>query len=111
MGQRVLAFLRPRSGVAHKMAPRQRLWDYQGVDLQVGGSTTLSFKLDSFLLAQSNENGDRVVYPGDYQIAFSDGTSEATTSLLVTGDVSIVEKIFADTSMFRRGVPTYDIMI
>merc|ERR1712096_567341 len=72
--QRVLAFVRPRSATVQKTAPRQRLWGYMGADLQVGESTVVSFKLDASMLAQSNDVGDRIVYPGEYEVAFSDGS-------------------------------------
>lgn len=90
--QRVLAFLRPRSVTAPKHAPRQRLVGYMGANLGVGESTLLTFQLDAALLAQSNEVGDRVVYPGEYEIAFSDGASEVKSDLRISGEVTIIEK-------------------
>lgn len=97
--QRVMAFARPRSA-SHKKAPRQRLWKYQGADLPAGGSVVLTFQLDAAMLAQSNEDGDRVVYPGQYEIAFSDGSHEVTADLHVTGDVTMVE----DNSKLRNAM-------
>lgn len=102
--QRVLAYLRPRSTSAHATAPRQRLWSYKGAHLQVGDSTTFSFQMDASMLAQSNEIGDRVVYPGEYEVAFSDGVSEAKANLRITGKATTLEK-----SVFRNAKPTKDI--
>merc|ERR1712100_603291 len=104
--QRVLAYLRPRSTSAHAAAPRQRLWSYKGAHLQVGESTTFSFQMDASMLAQSNEIGDRVVYPGQYEVAFSDGVSEATANLRITGKATLLEK-----SVFRNAMPTKEIVI
>jgi len=91
--QRVMAFLRPRSMTAlPKHAPRQRLVGYMGAHLGVGESTILTFQLDAAHLAQSNEAGDRVVYPGEYEIAFSDGASEVKADLRISGEVTLIEK-------------------
>lgn len=89
--QRVLAFVRPRDQPAHQAVPRQRLWGYTGAELSVGESTTLSFVLRASTLAQSNEFGDRVVEPGAYEVAFSEGSYEVRTALRVTGDTQVVE--------------------
>jgi beta-glucosidase-like glycosyl hydrolase len=94
--QRVLAYVRPRSLMIQKTAPKQRLWAYQGVDLRVGESKVLTFALDTSMLAHSNDAGDRVVQPGNYEVAFSDGSYEVKTGLRVTGEVVVFE-----SSVFR----------
>jgi len=104
--QRVLVFARPRSPAASKTTPRQRLLGYMGADLQIGQSTTLSFKLDASLFAESNEVGERIVYPGAYEVAFSDGTSEVTAQLRISGEATVIEK-----SVFRNGMHTSSIVV
>lgn len=104
--QRVLAFLRLRSTPAHKMVARQRLWSYKAVDMKVGESVVLSFTLDASALAQSNEVGDRIVYPAEYEVAFSDGANEVTTGLRITGPATVIEK-----SVFRKAIPSSTMVI
>lgn len=104
--QRVLAFLRLRSTPAHQAVARQRLWSYKAADLKVGESIDLSFTLDSSMLAQSNEVGDRTVYPADYEVAFSDGTNEAKADLSVTGPATVIEQ-----SVFRKVVRSTSIVV
>merc|ERR1712176_657229 len=91
------AFARPKSQkMLQKTAPRQKLWAYQGVNLAVDEKTVLTFTLDAALLAHSNADGDRVVHPGDYEVAFSDGNMEVKANVRVTGDATLVER-----SVFR----------
>merc|ERR1711957_326348 len=104
--QRVLAYARPRFTGTQQTMPRQRLWAYAGTELGVGESTTLSFTLQASMLAHSNDFGDRVVQPGEYEIAFSDGNNEVRVGLQVTGKLALVEK-----SVFRQRAGARDIMI
>jgi len=92
-GQRVLAFVRPRHVVgAPKTAPKQRLIGYSGAQLAVGESTTLTISAQAEALAVSNEVGERVVLPGLYTLALTDGAREVTVGLRVTGVATVVEK-------------------
>eukprot|EP00316_Scyphosphaera_apsteinii_P007887 CAMPEP_0119311614 /NCGR_PEP_ID=MMETSP1333-20130426/23126_1 /TAXON_ID=418940 /ORGANISM="Scyphosphaera apsteinii, Strain RCC1455" /LENGTH=788 /DNA_ID=CAMNT_0007316041 /DNA_START=39 /DNA_END=2405 /DNA_ORIENTATION=- len=91
--QRVLAFLRSRAVQgATASSPRQRLWAYAGTELAAGQTAALRFTLESSMLAQSNALGDRVVQPGEYELAFSDGAREVTQRLLITGGAAVVER-------------------
>lgn len=104
--QRVMAFARPRVSPASRTAPRQRMWAYASADLGVGESTTLSFTLAASMLAHSNEVGERVVHPGDYEVAFSDGASETRTGLRLNGAASVVE-----ASVFRKSTRATEVII
>lgn len=87
--QRVLAFARPREfpvGAKPAATPRQILWSYAGAEVAVGSSTMLSFSLQAADLARSDALGVRHVFPGAYDVVFSDGTAEVTVSLRVTGE-------------------------
>ena len=99
--QRVMAFARPKSveGRDRRGLYQQRLWGYAGAELRVGESQALSFSLSASDLAQSDAAGNRVLLPGLYEIAFSDGASEvkAGSLLRVTGEPTIVE-----ASAFRQ---------
>lgn len=92
--QKVLAFARPKGVAASKgaRAPRQKLFGYAGATLAVGESKTLTFSLGASHLAQSDAAGNRVLLPGNYEIAFSDGANELKASLLtVSGEATVVE--------------------
>merc|ERR1712107_78072 len=103
--QRVLAFARPRFAATHRTMPRQRMWAYAGAELNVGESTVLSFKLEAHMLAHSNELGERVVQPGAYEVAFSDGSTEVPLRTRVVGRTAVVEKsIFRDPQGARAFV-------
>jgi len=95
--QRVLAFARPLFAPTQQTMPRQQLWSYRGAELGVGESTTLSFTLHAAMLAHSNDLGERMVHPGAYDVAFSDGSQEVRVKLRLTGDVTVVEK-----SIFKK---------
>jgi len=92
--QRVLAMVRPVNVENQpKTAPRQRLWAYQGKHLGVGESATLTFTAEAHAIAAlSNEAGERVVLPGEYIVAFTDGVNEVQSRLRVTGSATVVEK-------------------
>jgi len=91
--QRVLAFARPRGAAATRPnAQRQRLWAYQATELAVGESTRLDFTLHASMLAQSDAAGQRLVQPGDYELGFSDGTSELRLELTLAGASVLVEE-------------------
>eukprot|EP00931_Biecheleriopsis_adriatica_P085911 TRINITY_DN60680_c0_g1_i1.p1 TRINITY_DN60680_c0_g1~~TRINITY_DN60680_c0_g1_i1.p1 ORF type:complete len:769 (-),score=153.79 TRINITY_DN60680_c0_g1_i1:74-2380(-) len=102
--QRVLAFARPRLSTSNM--PKQLLWAYAGVDLAVGESSTVSFKLEASMLARSSESGDRIVHPGEYELAFSDGSQELKTSLVVTGS-----QVVAEASAFHHPVVETEVLI
>jgi len=87
--QRVLAFLRPRlvAGAPRTM-PKQRLLGYAGAHLAVGESATLVIDVEAAQLAQSDAAGARVVLPGEYTLAFSDGAHEVPMRFTITGDAA-----------------------
>jgi hypothetical protein len=87
--QRVLVFVRPRVRMFTTM-PVQKLIFFDGVHANVGQSTTLSITVHASLLAFSNEAGDRVVYPGNYDIVFSDGVNQEIVALHVAGNTTVV---------------------
>ena len=73
-------------------AHRQRLVGYTGAHLAVGESAALTIGAKADALAVSNEAGERVVLPGLYTLALTDGAHEVTLPLRVTGAAAVVEK-------------------
>lgn len=105
--QRVLAFARPKGAlVSMRGMKKQWLWSYAAAELSVGQSTTLSFQLEPLMLSHSNERGDRVLHAGEYELAFSDGSQEMTTSLTVSGRDRVVE-----ASAFREAVSQRELVV
>jgi beta-glucosidase-like glycosyl hydrolase len=105
--QRVLAFARPRGALASvRRMKKQWLWSYAAAELAVGQSTTLTLQLEPLMLTHSNERGDRVLYAGEYELAFSDGVQEMTTSLTVGGGNRVME-----ASAFHKAVSQTELMI
>jgi len=92
-GQRVLVFARPKGSAAPKGSPRQRLCAYRAVaPLAVGASVDLNIALTFSSLASANSVGERVVLPGEYEIVISDGASQLSTRLFLSGSPKVVEK-------------------
>lgn len=89
-GITILAFWRP---VGQHLGPlRQRLFDFDGVHLTTGGRTTLRFDLPMEMLAVANEDGDRVLNPGTYEIFFKGAGDLLVTPITIIGTRMVIER-------------------
>lgn len=90
--QTVLAFWRPVNTTSSSKL-KQKLFAYQGIYLDPSDVSVLEFKLSTNQLAMANEDGDRMLNAGQYEVFFQFGHEEATVrlSLSVLGPSRMVE--------------------
>jgi len=64
-----------RKKVTHPV-PIKQLVDFQRVTVKKAGTQTITFSLDDTAVQLTDQNGDKLVYPGTHYIAFSRGLGE-----------------------------------
>ncbi|KUG02071.1 exo-1 [Phytophthora nicotianae] len=69
-----------------------QLFDYQRVSLKPSGSTRVSFTVQRSDLSLIDENGNRVSYPGSYEIIVSNGVRERVSfSVEVSDEEKVIQ--------------------
>eukprot|EP00932_Pfiesteria_piscicida_P019774 SRR837773.660.p2 GENE.SRR837773.660~~SRR837773.660.p2 ORF type:complete len:422 (-),score=129.77 SRR837773.660:118-1332(-) len=64
---------------------QRQLFKYQRLTLAVGDTTTVQFAVVASDLALFADNGDKVSYPGVYEIELSNGLTSVQTQVTITG--------------------------
>jgi beta-glucosidase len=83
--------------------PAQQLVGFERVDLEPGGSKTISFVVPLSVLAYTGASGDLVMEPGPIEVSVGSSSSDikSTATLNVTGKARIVrgeERAFLSTT-------------
>jgi beta-glucosidase-like glycosyl hydrolase len=101
----VMAYFKPATTTLPSGAPASKivkqLFDFQRVQLNSGESTDLAFVVSANTLPLFDENGNRVLFPGLYELIFTNGVEQTVTvSVNITGaSPQIIELLNPVTKM------------
>ena len=82
----IMMFFKPSTALreqARHPVPLQNLVGFERVRVGAGGSATVTFVVGEEQLALTNEDGDKIVAPGDHEIVFTRGAGDDTPSFNV----------------------------
>ncbi|KAK7045965.1 hypothetical protein VNI00_006960 [Paramarasmius palmivorus] len=86
-----VALLFSRTTAGPSPAPNKELISYQRVkDIQPGSSGVAGLKITLGAIARTDESGNRVLYPGEYELLLDIGAQEITKTIALTGDEAIL---------------------
>jgi len=95
-GATVLAFWRPKAPLPGAPALRQKLLTFQKIaGLEPGEEAIVHLEADLDSFAVANDIGDRIVWPGDYEVVVKLGSEQVVSShqLTITGAERVVERL------------------
>ena len=79
----VMAFFMPKDGTVPSSEPasklKRQLFDFNRVTVDAGKSTTVSFQVAASTLQLVDEKGNGVLYPGLYDLSFTNGVAETVS--------------------------------